>query len=147
MRDYYPDFELELVNGKRVHVEVKTAKQLTKPVFAAKYKAIAEHYLRIRQDYRIVTEAEICREPLQTNLRTLVYLLGRKGHALPNTRLLEEKLGMSELQYSDVEKELGKDTTLRLLALGRLECDLTLPLAGDTPVLVSKGERNATVLF
>lgn len=147
IRDYYPDFELELANGKRIHIEVKSAHQLAKPEFKAKYTAIAEHYARIRMDYRIVTEAEICREPLQTNLRLLAYLAGRKGLMLPSARELAEGLGSDVAPFEVFEAALSRDTTLRLVAAGRLECDLDLPLAGDTPVSVVKGERNATVFL
>lgn len=147
IRDYFPDFELELANGKRVHVEVKSAHQLAKPEFAAKYTAIAEHYSRKGLDYRIVTEAEICREPLQTNLRTLAYLAGRKGRTLPSTRELANRIGSEAVPFSAFSAEFGKEMTLRLIACGRLECDLTLPLEGDTSVSVSKGERNATVFL
>lgn len=147
IRDYYPDFELSLVNGKRVHIEVKTAYQLSKPEIAAKYTAIAEHYARLRHDYRIVTEAEICREPLQTNLRTLAYLVGRKGRSLPSNRELANKFGSTATQLSTFDAELGKDTTLRLIANGWLECDLTQPLTGNTIVSIAKGERNATVFI
>lgn len=147
IRDYYPDFEIELASGKRIHVEVKSAHQLAKPEFKAKYTAIAEHYARVRQDYRIVTEAEICREPLQANLRTLAYLVGRKGRTLPSTRELADRFGSTATPFSTFDIELGKDTTLRLIAAGRLECDLNLPLTGDTPVSVTKGERNDTVFL
>lgn len=147
IRDYYPDFELSLINGKRVHIEVKTAYQLSKPEIAAKYTAIAEHYARLRHDYRIVTEGEICREPLQTNLRALAYLVGRKGRVLPSKRELTDRFGSTATQLSTLDAELGKDTTLRLIANGRLECDLTLPLVGDTIVYVGKGERNAAVFL
>ncbi|MHB1401831.1 MAG: TnsA endonuclease N-terminal domain-containing protein [Thiobacillus sp.] len=147
VRDYYPDFELELANGKRIHVEVKSSHQLAKPEFKAKYTAIAEHYARIRMDYRIVTEAEICREPLQTNLRLLAYLVGRKGLRLPGARELSEEFGSDAVPFEVLETVLGRATTLRLLASGRLECDLDLPLTGDTPVSVTKGERNAAIFL
>lgn len=147
IRDYYPDFELELTSGKRIHVEVKTAYQLSKPEIAAKYTAISEHYARLRHGYRIVTEAEICREPLQTNLRTLAYLVGRKGRTLPSFQELIDRFGSMATPFRTFDAELGKDTTLRLIACGWLECDLNLPLTGDTPVSVAKGERNATVFL
>jgi hypothetical protein len=148
IRDYYPDFELELINGKRIHVEVKSTYQLSKPEIATKYTAIAEHYARARHDYRIVTEAEICREPLQTNLRVLAYLSAAKPRTLPSNQELADRFGSTAIQFSTFAAELGKDTTLRLIANGCLECDLNLPLAGDTPVFVAKGgERNATVFL
>ena len=146
-RDYYPDFELELTNGKRVHIEVKSAHQLAKPEIKAKYAAVAEHYARSRMDFRIVTEAEICREPLQTNLRRLAYLAGRKGLQLPGADELAERFGSALIPFEVLEAALGRDTTLRLLAAGRLECDLDLPMANETPVSVVKGARNAAVLI
>ena len=65
LRDYYPDFEVLLVDGSRFHLEVKHSGRLARPDVADKYRAIADHYrthLNIR--FRIATEDDIRREPV-----------------------------------------------------------------------------------
>lgn len=147
MRDYYPDFELLLRGGAWVHLEVKTSSQLAKPKVASKLRAIATNYIQRKQKFRIVTEQEIRREPLLTNARTLSYLLGRSGYSLPTAAALIQILGQNPLPFSMAEAKLGRETTLRLIATGALECDLTQPLTADTPVVVAQGGRHATILL
>lgn len=146
-RSYFPDFEISLVNGERVHVEVKTVAELSRPDVSAKFAAVAEHYERINLDFIFLTDEEIRREPLQTNLRTLSYLSHRAEPTGWNAHKLSQMLGDSAVPFRDCESKLGKALTQRLIAGGKLETDLHLPMAGDTPVFVAKGGDHATLLF
>jgi hypothetical protein len=147
MRDYYPDFELVLEDGSLVHLEVKPSSQLAKPKVEAKLRAIATHYRLQGRDFRIVTEREIRREPLLSNVRKLSYLSGRIGHTLPTIAELARKFGLAPLHFCQVGAELGDDVALRLVAIGRLECDLAQPLKADAFVSVTKGGHHAAVLL
>lgn len=146
-RSYFPDFEISLVNGKRVHVEVKTVAELARPKVSAKFTAVAEHYERIRLDLIFLTDEEIRREPLQTNLRTLSYLTHHIELTGWNPRTLSQMLGDGAIPFRVCESKLGKPMTQRLIAGGVLQMDLHLPMAGDTPVLVTKGDEHAALLF
>lgn len=147
MRDYYPDFELVLMDGSWAHVEVKPSAQIAKPKIEAKLRAIATHYRERGQNFRIVTEQYIHREPLLTNVRTLSYLVGRRGHSLPTAAELVQAFGSSPLRLGVIQSELGEDIALRLLATNQLVCDLTQPLTAQTEVVVTKGGCDAAVLL
>ncbi|OHC72439.1 MAG: hypothetical protein A3H93_05785 [Rhodocyclales bacterium RIFCSPLOWO2_02_FULL_63_24] len=147
IRDYYPDFELVLEDESRVHVEVKSSAQLSKPKVRAKLLAIARHYERKGLRFRIATEREIRREPLLTNLRSLSYVRGRPGHSLPTGPELTRAFGARALRLDEMGTVLGEDAVVRLIAIGRIGCDLTKPLGADTTVAVSEGEHHATILL
>lgn len=148
VRDYYPDFELVLEDGSLLHLEVKPSAELAKPAIQAKYSAIAAHYQSRQQAYRIVTEQEIQREPLLGNVRTLAYLTGKKSQQqLPDVQAVAKAMGSDELPFLIVERMLGREMTLRLIARGTLRCDLAQPLSGETPVFVVKGGLHATYLL
>lgn len=147
IRDYYPDFELVLGCGSLVHLEVKPSARLADPRVADKLRKIATHYALRRQDFRVVTELEIRREPLLTNLRALAYLQGRPGHVLPASASLRRPFASGPLSYRVAVEQFGRDTLLRLLAAGSLVCDLMLPLRDDTPITLPEGARHAAILL
>lgn len=146
-RSYFPDFEITLANGKQAHVEVKTVAELARPEVSGKFTAVAEHYERIKLDFIFLTNEEIQREPLQTNLRTLSYLSHREEPIGWNVHKLSQMLGAGAIPFRDCEAKLGKVLTQRLIAGGVLQMDLHLPMAGDTPVFVAKGGNHAALLF
>lgn len=148
LRHYFPDFEVLLLDGSRVHLEVKHSHKLTKPKIEDKYRAIAAHYQRTQIQFRIVTELECRREPLHSNLRRLSYLR-TKGTAepLPSQAELSRLLGHTPISLARSEVILGIEETQRLLAVGLLHCDLTQKITPTTLVKVAEGARHATVLF
>lgn len=146
-RTYYPDFEVVLANGKRVHVEVKTVAKLSRPEIVAKFTAVAEHYLRIKLDLRFITDEDIRPEPLQTNLRTLSYLVHHIEAGDWTERRLLQMLGHSPIPFRLCDSILGRGMTPKLIAGGMLKMDLRLPMSGDTAVFVGKEGEDATLLF
>lgn len=148
MRNYYPDFEAVLLNGSRIHIEVKHSRELAKPKIATKYRAIASHYQKTAIQFRIVTEQECRREPLRTNIQRLSYLrIKAVGQPLPSLTQLARQLGPRSIPMAAAEDVLGADVTQRLLAVGLLHCDLTTVITQDTFITVAEGGRHATVLF
>lgn len=146
LRQYYPDFEVTLEDGEVLHLEIKTSAELAKPAVESRFRAIAAHYLRQQRDFRIATEREIRREPLLTNARTLAYLAGRTGKSLPSARVLANQIGYDALPFVEAEAQLGRELVIRLIAGGTLTCDLTLPLAGNTPVAIAMGGHHVAYL-
>jgi hypothetical protein len=147
IRDYYPDFEVVLFDGVAIHLEVKTTYQLTKPKIQSKFQAIAAHYQRRQQGFRLVTEKELQREPLLGNVRTLAYLVGKTKQALLSPQELLNLLGAEIVAFDFAESCIGRDALLRLLAYGVLDCDLNQPLSGETLVQIVKGGDHATYLI
>lgn len=148
MRIYYPDFEAILVDGHRLHIEVKHSRQLQDFKTAEKYRHIAEHYTEASTGFCVITE-EVCRaEPLRSNLRRLIYLR-TKVPTVPalNKTELQKKLGFDPTTLGQVEHLLGKATAHRALAFGLLEIDLSAEISADCLVSISSGGSNATLLF
>jgi len=56
---YHPDFELVLVDGYVVHVEVKPSIQLATIKLSAKYLAIAQSYFVRTESFVVLTEKEL----------------------------------------------------------------------------------------
>lgn len=144
---YYPDFEVTREDGDLLHLEIKTSAELAKPEVGSRFRAIAAHYRRQQRDFRIATEREIRREPLLTNARTLAYVAGRTGKSLPSARVLASQIGYDALPFVEAEAQLGRELVIRLIAGGTLTCDLTLPLAGNTPVAIAMGGHHAAYLL
>jgi hypothetical protein len=147
MREYFPDFEICLIDGTQAHLEVKPLARLVKPKIASKFRAIAKHYQQLGKQFRIVTERELHREPLRTNLRKLSYLRGRARRELPTTDVLFRILGDDPRPLAFVEANIGQSPTWQLLALGRLACDLTRAITPNTLVTLTQGGWHATVFL
>lgn len=147
IRDYYPDFEVVLITGEVIHVEIKTAKDLAKPANRVKYRAIAADYARREHGFRILTDQDIRQGNLYTNLKLLESCL----HVKPETSSPSEwqrHFGRIPVAFSLVADRLGRAEVLRLIAWGFAHGDLRLPLAGDTKVqLIDQGGCDATYLI
>lgn len=147
MREYYPDFEVLLEDQRRIHLEIKSSTQVAKPKVAKKLRAIAAHYQSRDQLFQILTEKELRREPLLTNVRALIKLKRHSIPALPSEANLIQDLGIGPQPLRVAEDLYGRDTAWRLVAAGRLVCDLNLPLASDTSITVATGGGDAAFLF
>lgn len=148
MRDYFPDFEVVLWDGTRVHLEVKHSRALAKPKVARKYRAIAAHYQRTNIQFRVVTELECQQEPLHSNLRRLGYLQAKvTADPLPSQVELSHLLGHAPIPLASAETILGIGVTQRLLAVGLLHCDFTGEITPATLVFSTQGGCHATLLF
>lgn len=147
MRYYYPDFEAHLADGRRLHLEIKPLEQLAKPEIAQKLRLITAHYLNQRQEeFRVIRDEELRREPLLTNLLALIKVLRHPAPLLPTQAELLCDLG-GEFTLKSAEGRYGQDAALRLIALGQLECDLNLPLVSGTTVKVGRGGDDAALLI
>jgi len=148
MRDYYPDFEVVLLDGSRVHLEVKHTHKLAKPKIAEKYRAIATHYQQLPILFRVITEQEGQQEPLRSNLRRLSYLRTKvTAEPLPSRAALSLLLGTAPFPLAKSESALGIEVTQRLLAAGLLHGDLTTDITPSTLVTVTEGDCHASLLF
>lgn len=146
MREYIPDLSVILHDGTVRHIEVKPADQLAKPSIREKYEAIAKHYQSIQLPYRVVTEDEIRREPLFSNLKLLAYAHAHLWHEEPTDYELRSAFqGQPELPFSMLQQRWGLNDLYRLIASGRLSCNLELPLTGDRSIGLPEGGRDETI--
>lgn len=147
IREYYPDFELTLLDDSLCHLEVKPSEELAKPEVHSKYERIVEHYQKKQFDFRIATDLEIRREPLFSNLGLIADAHAHFWHPLPadNELALFFQKGAQPLHHCDLV--LGAASTRRLIARGKLVCDLEQSLTVDTSIYLHQGEQNASILL
>lgn len=145
IRRYFPDFEISTGSGINVQIEVKTSEQLAKPKMAEKYRTIATHYQSAGRQFRILTDLEIRREPLHTNLKMLMRHSRHDGELASSlsqaTKFLQKEA--RPLQAMGLEAEI----IWRLLAHGHLRCDLAEPIAASTLISLPQGDRDDSLLF
>ena len=145
MKSYYPDFLITHTDETVCWIEVKPSKKLLEPKNAAKYRAIAAHFQRLGQRFRILTEEEIYREPLHSNLRLLQRHLFHSAPAPEVIRQIIHCLRSGPRQAT----ELGIPEHQLWCLIGRriLFADLqSLPLGPET-FLTVEGDRHAAHLY
>lgn len=144
LRKYYPDFEITTTSGILVHIEVKPSSKFLQKKYADKYRAIAAHYQLQERPYQILTEKEIRREPLFSNLKKL------KRHHRP-TKELASLLSQVAISLKHGPQPLGalklnEAAIWRLLALGYLRCDFAAPITAFTLISLPGGKDDEALL-
>jgi len=59
IRKYYPDFEVEYIDGKKIIVEIKPSRKLQKATIVKKIRAAKEWCTKHDLTYKILTEIEL----------------------------------------------------------------------------------------
>lgn len=127
-RRYIPDFEVILRNGVVIHIEVKPAKRLLRRNLREKYELIAQHYARAGRRFRLLTETELQKEPMCTNVRRLREF---SKHPLlqPEAQAQLAVLGnAASWGFDEAAEKIGTTTLLRLVANGYLYVNLDVPM-------------------
>ena len=145
LRKYYPDFEITTTGGISVHIEVKPSSKLLRKKYADKYRAIAAYYQFLGRHFQILTEKEIQREPLFSNLKKLnrYYRPTRELPSLQRQISTALKHGPQPLGAL----EMNEAAIWRLLALGYVRCDLAAPIKASTLISLPGGHSDETLLF
>lgn len=58
-KKYYPDFEIVLIDGTVIHVEIKPSRRLATKELSAKFRAISQSYRSRLESFVILTEIEL----------------------------------------------------------------------------------------
>lgn len=82
VRLYVPDFRVELVDGRVFDVEIKPAEVLARPDIYLRMTLIALRYAQLDEQFRLLTEQEIRKEPRLTRARLARRLSGRASSLL-----------------------------------------------------------------
>lgn len=134
-RRYVPDFRVDLVGGGRLLIEVKASTHVQRRRVKAKLQAIALRFKETGQAFRLLTEAEIRRQPRFDNLQML--------HDANKARSLEDDLhalsvafeGSGLRSFGELAAVAGgQGPVLRQIASGQLRADLDQSLQPCTPV-------------
>lgn len=102
-RQYIPDLAANLTDGRIIVFEVKPEAELSKKKTQKKYAAIAQRFQEQERTFRILTESDIRREPLHTNLRRIDDVT--RGHKPPADDVFLQ--GGPIWTLEDVTRQLG----------------------------------------
>ncbi len=149
MRKYYPDFEVVLNSGKVLHIEVKPKAKLLERALLLKFKAIARRYENHPASLLILTEDEIRKEPLYSNLKLIdrcKNLQGKCSHTQSDiTNFINAH---QQVSFDQLAEKFGHQLILNLIAEYQLVCDLDMPLmATCNYVSLVEEADHAKVLF
>lgn len=130
-----PDFELGLVNGKKILVEVKNSRQARRPEVAEKLSAVAAAAAELGYPYHLVTERWIRFQPVLENLRLLARW--RSTAKVPTySPALDDLRDDLPLPFSEVARRLGGRAPAAAYVLGNLlHMHLLEEISESSPVL------------
>ena len=139
VRTYYPDFRVEFDDGRELFIEVKPTSKLERPEVRAKLDAVARRFEEQGRAFRVLTEADIRREPLLSNLRRLheVTRLGRAYDATPSPTL---PVGQKWSLGAFVRAMADEAHAFTMLGLGHVRADFEKELCEDSEVCLEGTE-------
>jgi hypothetical protein len=135
LRRYTPDFELTLVTGDIVLVEVKPAGRLQEPDTRHKFQCVSQHFDRIGKRFEIFTEGTLRAQPRQSNVRTIYHRASKNALSIDALSMaLDRHRGKFPMTLDTAAKLLGAGavTPYCLLLVGLLRCELTQLLTETT---------------
>jgi len=137
LRRYTPDFELLLVTGEIVLIEVKPTRFLEKEEIRHKFDRIEEHMGRASTPFVILTDKIIRKEPRLANLRWVYHGAARVSPTAAASRLALSKYGAQFPASIRIARALLAERSIEpfsLLLTGLLRCSLATPITLDTPI-------------
>ena len=138
-RSCYPDFLLRLTHGGQILVEIKRNIDLKRTSVTEKLQLIALRFAEQERPYRILSETQIHREPLRSNLQDLwearrIACIGAEAAAAIDALGVTQQFTLKELTALIGNKQL----VLAAIAGGRLRTDLEQPLSPASLVWSSR---------
>ena len=135
---YFPDFRLTFRDGADLYVEVKPLRFLTTKVVHDKLQAVAKRFEEQGRRFRVMTEDDIRRQPLLTNLQRLHASSKRAAQEMPTAQLARTLSGGPLWKLANLSAQLlGVHQVLRLVQSNHLQIDLEKPLTDDSDVWTS----------
>lgn len=141
-KKYYPDFQVDFEDGTVCLIEVKPTSKLRTAEAKAKYGAIALRLEERGRQFRILTEADIRRQPLFGNLQRLHECRRRSVADVGGHRDLDSHCGQGEIvTFGALARRLGgEERVLYLLGTGELRADLEAELGENSPIALAGTE-------
>lgn len=146
-KKYYPDYVVTLSSGDEWFVEVKPSFEMQKRAIRRRFALIEEHFQRIGQKLRVLTDTEIRREPRFSHLQQLSYY--RPRHPTEITpHMLELVQQFTSASYHRAASFFGGEPALRkLIAAGHLGCDLNVPCLSMSLIHAYREAENDSLFF
>ncbi len=145
---YIPDFEVELADGRILHVEVKPESKLRKPDIARRFAAITAHYSRSENGFSVLTEKAIRKEPRLSNLRLLAYHQPDDASSPEMTAYIQKLALLPAQTVAGAAAVLGDVRAVyQLLAANEYGCDLDSPIRAESRIYPAGKEVRHEALF
>ena len=139
VRSCYPDFLLQLAHGGEILVEVKRNVDLRRPSVSEKLQLIALRFAELERPYRILSETQIRREQLRSNLITLWNAHRVTSIDLVTSAAFDALCTKRRFTLNELTTHIGdKRLVLSAIASARLRADLEQPLGPRSLVWSSK---------
>jgi hypothetical protein len=145
---YTPDFRLVMVSENIIHVEVKPKSKLSDPLVSDRLTAIRKYHEHLDEDFLILTEDVIRKEPRLRNLQLMSYH-DRVSASDPDLGAALDSLILLTPQtfYGAVAVVGDRKLVLRLLAAGLLYCDLDQEIQDSTTIYLHKEGDDDAAFF
>ena len=132
---YYPDFQIDFKDGRKLLIEVKPTRYLNTKKVRDQLEAVAKRFAEQDRPFRVLTEKEIRREPLFSNLKKMHRSNKKTAELVPHTVLVAKLEGGPSWLFGKLSDMLhGVNKVLRLVRSNHLQVDLELPLSSDALV-------------
>lgn len=132
---YYPDFGVIVKEGQQILYEVKHEVDLAKPHIKRKLEAVAKRLAEQGRPFRILTEKEIRRTPLFTNLQRLHASSKQRVSSSDLSHFVDKLSGGPVWTFLDIAGQLGSEAhALALIGSGWLRADLEQLITDDSKV-------------
>lgn len=140
-RRYTPDFELTLLSGECVWIEIKPESSMAQLEVRQKLFHVADHFARTGRPFAVLTDRSLREEPRRTNVQQIVMRSLRTRLPPESARnALHRCRGHLPGPLAAVTATLalhGKEP-YSLMQRGLLRFDLAQPLTGDTTIYLTE---------
>lgn len=147
-RRYTPDFELTLVSGAVLIIEVKPEEKALAPDEGRRLRQIGQHFSNLGVLFQVLTDTKIRSGALLPNLSMLFPYLDTPLSGLQRRLALAPLLNEPLLTVAAARARLGSTTEVwRFIAQDLLTCDLRQPLSESTALTVQSSEPSDEELY
>lgn len=145
---YFPDFRLDFQDGRELYVEVKPARVLATRLVREKLQSVAKRFEEQGRHFRVITEDDIRREPLLSNLKSIHLSSKRTAQAVPDKQLMGTLSGGPFWKLANLVCHFkGIQKVLRLVRSNHLSVDLEKPLTDDCDVWTPNAQGGSNGSF
>jgi hypothetical protein len=140
MRRYTPDFELTLVSGEQIWVEIKPETSMAQPEVQRKLELVADHLANTGHPFAVLTDRVLRKEPRRTNVQRIIARSLRSPVTPQAARIALDSCSVHfPGPIAAVAAALAKHgkEPYSLMQLGLLHFDLSQPLTGDTAIYLT----------
>lgn len=145
---YFPDFRVDFLNDSNLLVEVKYERDLKKKKVAAKLQAVAKRFEEQGRRFRVMTEEDIRRQPLLSNLKA-IFRSGQRWalHASDADTARTLTGGPTWALGNLVDQLGGVHRVLRLVGSNHLRLNVEAPFSDDSVVSLVNNRGGAHGTF